>query len=308
MIYLLYGTLDVLITDYIQKIISKYKIDDLNISKYNANDNLEDIIEDANTISLFGDKKLIIINNDNLFVGKKSVNTTNLENHIINSNPNTILIFIVNEEKLDTRRKLYKNIQTKGKIIEFNKITNINTYIKKIFDGYTITGDSINLLIKRVGSDLNHLKNEIEKIKVYKIDDKIISEKDIIDCTMEKVDINIFNFIDSIVKKNKSETIKIYKELLKIGEEPIKIIVLLGNQFRLMYQAKLFTNKGYSEDDIASLLQVKRYPVHLAIQKSYRYSKEILIDNLEHLADLDIKIKSGEIDKNLALELFLLRL
>lgn len=308
MIYLLYGTLDVLITDYIQKIISKYKIDDLNISKYNANDNLEDIIEDANTISLFGDKKLIIINNDNLFVGKKSVNTTNLENHIINSNPNTILIFIVNEEKLDTRRKLYKNIQTKGKIIEFNKITNINTYIKKIFDGYTITGDSINLLVKRVGSDLNHLKNEIEKIKVYKIDDKIISEKDIIDCTMEKVDINIFNFIDNIVKKNKSETIKIYKELLKIGEEPIKIIVLLGNQFRLMYQAKLLTNKGYSEDDIASLLQVKRYPVHLAIQKSYRYSKEILIDNLEQLADLDIKIKSGEIDKNLALELFLLRL
>lgn len=308
MIYLLYGTLDVLITDYIQKIISKYKIDDLNISKYNANDNLEDIIEDANTISLFGDKKLIIINNNNLFVGKKSVNTTNLENHIINSNPNTILIFIVNEEKLDTRRKLYKNIQTKGKIIEFNKITNINTYIKKIFDGYTITGDSINLLVKRVGSDLNHLKNEIEKIKVYKIDDKIISEKDIIDCTMEKVDINIFNFIDNIVKKNKSETIKIYKELLKIGEEPIKIIVLLGNQFRLMYQAKLFTNKGYSEDDIASLLQVKRYPVHLAIQKSYRYSKEILIDNLEQLADLDIKIKSGEIDKNLALELFLLRL
>lgn len=308
MIYLLYGTLDVLITDYIQKIISKYKINDLNISKYTANDNLENIIEDANTISLFGDKKLIIINNNNLFVGKKSINTTNLENHIMNNNPNTILIFIVNEEKLDTRRKLYKNIQAKGKIIEFNKITNINTYIKKLFDGYTITGDSINLLIKRVGSDLNHLKNEIEKIKVYKIEDKIISEKDIIDCTIEKIDINIFNFIDNIIKKNKSETIKIYKELLKIGEEPIKIIALLGNQFRLMYQAKLLTNKGYSEDDIASLLQVKRYPVHLAIQKSYRYSKEILIDNLEQLAGLDIKIKSGEIDKSLALELFLLRL
>ena len=60
-----------------------------------------------------------------------------------------------------------------------------------------------------------------------------------------------------------------YKELLKIGEEPIKIIVLLANQFRLMYQSKLLTSKGYSEDDIASLLHVKRYPVHLAIQKSY---------------------------------------
>ena len=38
MIYLLYGTLDVLITDYINKIIAKYKINDLNISKYNVID------------------------------------------------------------------------------------------------------------------------------------------------------------------------------------------------------------------------------------------------------------------------------
>ena len=308
MIYLLYGTLEALITDYINKIITKHKINDLNISKYNINDNLTDIIEDANTLSLFDDKKLIIINNNALFVGKKSVDTIALEKYIINSNPNTILIFVVNEEKLDTRRKLYKKIKEKGEVFEFNKLPNINTYVKDLFSGYTITNDSINLLIKRVGNDLNRLKQEIEKIKIYKINDKLITDSDIIDCTVEKIDINIFNFIDNIIRKNKSETIKTYKELLKIGEEPIKIIVLLANQFRLMYQSKLLTSKGYSEDDIASLLHVKRYPVHLAIQKSYHYNKEVLIDNLEQLADLDIKIKSGEIDKNLALELFLLRL
>ena len=308
MIYLLYGTLEALITDYISKIITKHKINDLNISKYNINDNLTDIIEDANTLSLFDDKKLIIINNNALFIGKKSIDTTNLEKYIINSNPNTILIFVVCEEKLDTRRKLYKTIKERGGIFEFNKLPNINTYVKDLFSGYTITNDSINLLIKRVGNDLNRLKQEIEKIKIYKINDKLITDSDIIDCTVEKIDINIFNFIDNIIRKNKSEIIKTYKELLKIGEEPIKIIVLLANQFRLMYQSKLLTSKGYSEDDIASLLHVKRYPVHLAIQKSYHYNKEVLIDNLEQLADLDIKIKSGEIDKNLALELFLLRL
>ena len=258
MIYLLYGNLEALITDYISKIITKHKINDLNISKYNINDNLTDIIEDANTLSLFDDKKLIIINNNALFVGKKSVDTIALEKYIINSNPNTILIFVVNEEKLDTRRKLYKKIKEKGEVFEFNKLPNINTYVKDLFSGYTITNDSINLLIKRVGNDLNRLKQEIEKIKIYKINDKLITDSDIIDCTVEKIDINIFNFIDNIIRKNKSETIKTYKELLKIGEEPIKIIVLLANQFRLMYQSKLLTSKGYSEDDIASLLHVKR--------------------------------------------------
>ena len=143
---------------------------------------------------------------------------------------------------------------------------------------------------------------------IYKINDKIITDKDIIDCTTQKIDLNIFTFIDNIINKNKKESIKTYKEMIKIGEEPIKIIVMLANQFRLMYQVKVLRKKGYNEDDMANILQVKKYPVHLAIQKSLKYSDEILLKYLEDLADLDIKIKSGEIDKNLALELFLIRI
>ena len=308
MIYLLYGTLDALITDYISKIIKSNKLDDINISKYNEDDLVSNIIEDARTISLFDDKKLIIVENELLFSSKKTFDTTELEQYVSNYNPNTILIFVVKSDTLDTRRKLYKLIKEKGKIEQFSKITNINTYVKNLFDGYNINYNAINLFIKRVGNDLNSLSNEAEKIKIYKINDKIITDKDIIDCTHERIDINIFKFIDNIINKNKKESITTYKEMLKVGEEPIKIIVMLANQFRLMYQVKVLVSKGYTEDDIASLLNSKKYPVHLAIQKGYRYSSDILLKHLEELADLDIKIKSGDIDKNLALELFLLRI
>ena len=308
MIYLLFGTLDALITDYINKIIKKENIDDINISKYNEDDLISNIIKDASTISLFDDKKLIIVNNELLFSSKKSIDTTELEKYIENYNPNTILIFVVNRDTVDSRRKLYKIIKEKGKIEEFNKITNINSYVKKLFEGYNISYNTINLFIKRVGNDLNSLSNEAEKIKIYKIDDKIITDNDIINCTHEKIDINIFKFIDNIIKKNKKESITTYKEMLKVGEEPIKIIVMLAKQFRLMYQAKILTSKGYTEDDIANLLHLKKYPVHLAIQKGYRYTSDTLLKHIEELADLDIKIKSDKIDKNLALELFLLRI
>ena len=308
MIYLLYGTLDALINDYINKIIKKENIADINISKYNEDDLIANIIEDASTISLFDDKKVIIINNELLFSSKKSIDTTELEKYIENYNPNTILIFTVFSDTVDSRRKLYKLIKEKGKIEEFNKITNINSYVRKLFNGYNISYNTINLFIKRVGNDLNSLSNEAEKIKIYKINDKIITDNDIINCTHEKIDINIFKFIDNIINKNKKESITTYKEMLKVGEEPIKIIVMLANQFRLMYQAKILTSKGYTEEDIANLLHSKKYPVHLAIQKGYRYTSDVLLKHLEELADLDIKIKSGEIDKNLALELFLLRI
>ena len=151
MIYLLYGTLDALITDYINKIIKKETIDDINISKYNSDDLVSNIIEDASTISLFDDKKLIIVENELLFSSKKTIDTTELENYVSNFNPNTILIFVVKSDTVDTRRKLYKLIKEKGKIEEFSKITNINTYVKNLFNGYSINYNTINLFIKRVG-------------------------------------------------------------------------------------------------------------------------------------------------------------
>ena len=307
MIYLLYGTIDTLINDYINRIIKKESIEDINISKYSSLDLVNNIIEDASTISLFATKKLIIVENDLLFTGKKTEDTTELEKYIENYNPDTILIFVVYNDTVDSRRKLYKAIKNNGKIEEFNKITNINSYIKKLFEGYNISSATIDLLIRRVGTDLNYLQNEAEKLKTYKISDRIITDKDIIDCTLKKIDINIFKFIDNIINKNKKDSIITYNEMLKVGEEPIKIIVMLANQFRLMYQVKSLASKGHNEDEIANILNVKKYPVHLALQKGYRYSSSVLLEYLEQLADLDIKIKSGEIDKNLALELFLLR-
>ena len=38
------------------------------------------------------------------------------------------------------------------------------------------------------------------------------------------------------------------------------------------------------------------------------YNEKIILDNLEKLANLDYDIKSGNIDKNIGLELFLLNL
>lgn len=307
MIYLLYGVKN-LIDTYINKIKEKEKIEDINISKYSFEDTLDSIIEDANTMSMFSSKKIIIVENDLIFSSKKNIDTSNIEKYIKNYNPNTILIFVIYTDTVDSRKKIYKLINEYGKIEQLTNVKNINEYVKKLFQGYQISNNTINLFINRVGNNLDRLYQEANKIMIYKINDKLITDNDILECTREKIDINIFSFIDSIVNKDKYNSLKSYKEMIRIGEEPIKIIVMLSNQFRLMYQTKMLRKKGYNEDDISSILNVKKYPVHLAIQKSMKYTDSILLKYLEELADLDIKIKSGEIDKNFALELFLIKL
>lgn len=75
-----------------------------------------------------------------------------------------------------------------------------------------------------------------------------------------------------------------------------------------MYQASKLAKKGYTEDQISEILNMHKYPVHLAILSGYKYNPQILLKYLNDLANLDIGIKTGEKDKELALELFILSL
>ena len=308
--YLLYGKERFLIDKELKNIINKSGIEDINISKYDLEINtLKEIIDDANTISLFSNNKLIIVDNAFIFsrTNKKIDNIEILEEYLKNKG-DTIIIFINNNESIDNVKKIVKSIKNNGIIKEFNPSKNITSGVILMFDNYKISTEAVNLLINRVGNNLESIYQEVEKLKIYKIDDKIITIKDIEDLTIENTDIDIFKFIDDIINKNKQRSIKTYKELLKLNEEPIKIIALLSSKFRLMYQASILAKKGYTEENISDMLKVHKYPVHLAIISGYKYNPKILLKYLNELADLDIGIKTGVKDKELSLELFILGL
>ncbi len=310
--YLLYGQEQFLIDKEVKNIISKSNIEEINISKYDLEFNtIKEILEDANTISLFDNNKLIIVENAFIFSrtsSKKIDDIDLLEEYLKNSNQNTIIIFIDNQEKIDNVKKIVKLIHSNGIIKEFNKEKYITKTVKTMFDDYKINNSDIEYFIKRVGNNLEIIYQEIEKLKIYKIDDKKITREDIDNICIEFIDVDIFKFVDDIINKNKKNAIKTYKELLKINEEPIKIIALIASKFRLMYQASTLTRKGYTEENISEILGVHKYPVHLAITTGYKYNPKVLLNYLDLLADLDIGIKTGTKDKELALELFILSL
>ena len=306
MVYLLYGTKDFEIEEEIKK-LSK-DIDEMNISKYDLNNDMLSLaLEDAKTISLFGDKKLVIVDNAIMFTGSTSKDSELIEEYLNHINENTTLVLIVHNDKLDTRKKITKLIKKVGKVQEFNDELDTTSLVRRLFKDYNIDYKTIQLFIDRVGNNPLIIQNEINKIKIYKDNDKNITEEDILNLTAKLIEIDIFKLIDYIVRKNKEKALELYYEMLKMNEEPIKIVVILANQFRIMYQSKELLKKGYSEKDIANTLKIHPYRVKLAIQNSRNYTSDILLKNLNALADIDIGIKTGTINKDLALELFILK-
>lgn len=302
MIYLLYGQEKYLIDIEIKKITKKNNIEDIGIIKYDLDvDFFKEVIDDCLTMSLFNDQKIIIVNNP--FNNLTKEDEELFFKYINEPNPDTILILTC--EKLDERKKLTKELKKKVTTKVFNN-TNFNESVKTMFENFKVDSNTIDLLIKRVGQDLNLLYNEIEKIKLFKDDDKVITKEDIIALTHKNIDLDVFKLIENIVSKNKENSLELYNELLKNNSEPIAIITMLANQFRIMYQAKELIKKGYTEKDIATKINIHPYRVKLALQNSRSYDSKILLEYIEALANLDIDIKSGNVSKNLGLELFIL--
>ena len=312
MVYVLYGKISYLIQKQIKNIINENKIDDINVVKYDLEqDTLSKIINEANSVSLFSEKKIILVHNSYIFTGttKRIIdqNTTELEDYLNNINEDTILIFIVNSEKLDERKKITKLAKKNGYIKEYNDVDTVSI-VKDLFDDYIITTDLIKYLIERVGDNIPLLSNEISKIKTYKNNDKNITKEDITNLCTKNLEVNNFKLIDYIIQKDKKNSLDLYYERLKLNEEPIAIIVALANQIRIMYQVKELYLNGYTENKIASILNIHPYRVKLAANNSKKYDKDLLLKYLYDLSSLDIKIKTGEIAKELALELFILNL
>ena len=298
-LYLFYGNNKSIINDKINNIINKYNIVDNNIIKYDLEDNLDNIIEEASMISLFGDTKLIIINT----TFKEEIDIEKLDDYLKNYNSNSYLVFLASD-KVDTRRKLYKLMTKYGTIEEVNNDDNyIRSYIKEYIKDYKI---DINYFLSKVSDNLDNIKNELDKLMLYKIEDKNITNKDIDDLVIPNIEEDIFALTDSVINKNIDKSITLYNKFMDKNYEPIYIIGLLGNQFILLYQVKKLYNMGKSNNDISSILGVHPYRVKLAIQNSYYYTESDLIKYIYKLGNLDKDIKTGNIDKTLGLELFLI--
>lgn len=312
-IYLIYGDENYLIKREISKIISSLSINEDNIIRYDLSlVNVSQAIEDACIISMFDNNKVIICDECNFLTGesKKELNhdIDLLIKYVNNPSENSYMIFVVKNSKLDERKKVVKELKKCCKVIVCNKLDshNLNNYVYNYFkdNGYNVDMACVREIVNKVKYDLGNIINECDKLMLYKGDDKNITTFDVSNVVRDNIEDNIFELTNAILDKDRRKSMKIYKDLILIGEEPIKLLVMISNQFRLILQVKLMSKNGYKEKDMASIINEHPYRVKLAL--SSNYSEKELIDNIKKLYKLDYDIKSGNIDKNFGLELYLL--
>ena len=319
-IYLVYGTEAYLINETKQLLIEHVLQEDemdFNFSQFDLEEiPVETALEDVETLPFIGERRLVFMQNPFFLTAEKSKskvehNVKRLEAYLSDPVPYSIVVLTAPYEKLDERKKITKELKRKAVLVEAKKLGDreLKVWINERVAEYHVQIDdqATELLLELAGTNLMMLTNELDKMALYVGDDKRITIEVVEKLVAKSLEQNIFTLVDSVLQRKMESAMTILHDLLRQNEEPIKILSVMAGQVRLMYQVKELSRQGYSQQKIAGQLRVHPYRVKLALEKTSKFQERELLSIIDDLAEADYKMKTGQADKAITLELLLLK-
>lgn len=291
MVYTLVGN-----KDYVLEEIDKIVGESSNVISYDLDEcSIKDAIIDLDTVSLFGKKIVKVFGLD------KIDDSDFLIKYFDNALDNVLIL--VSYKELDNRKKLTKVLKEKTEYKEIFSY-DFNGYVKERLDGFKMDFMTINLLVSYCDGDIKRLFNELEKLKLYKFNEKVITLDDVNRIVRKGYDSTIFNLIDEINSGNKEKIYSIYRELLMENETEEKILYTIANHYRLLYKVKI-KSMSMSDSEMIRIYRLHPYRLTKLKEQCRLVSREKILFMLKGLSDVDINVKSGKMDISTGMFLFL---
>lgn len=252
------------------------------------------------TSGMFSVKKLAIL--ENIFA---SIQVRNLEKlikdlEIADSQDNFLVIFDGELDALkEDKKKLFTLLNKKPNIVqEFSFFKNysqakpwlrsecVKLGIKEIDE------KALEALFSNFNKDHWRLIKELEKLSLYKLSGKITKDDVALICAPEE-NPNIFFILDGFFEQDKKKMAFYFKQAMQADIDPALVFNMLVNQIRALVY--IFLNQSQE-------IELHPYVVRKIKAQTWRFKKEKVLALYDLLANLDLGVKTGKIDYEMALE------
>ena len=307
-IYLLYGEEGYLKRQYRDRFIKAMlpEGDTMNYAHYEGkNINVREVIDLAETLPFFAQRRLIVFEDTGFF---KSAGAE-LADYIKDMPETTYFIFVENE--VDKRSKLYKAVKAKGHIVELT--TQDEGTLKRWIQGIVrrekkqISDSVILYFLNKVGTDMENIQRELEKVFCYALDRQEITREDIDAVCVTQITNHIFDMVNAVADKNQRRALDLYYDLLALKEPPMRILFLMIRQYRILFQVKGLSGQGYGKKEIASKAGLHPFAAGKYMDQAKKFRVSELRAVMEDGADIEQRVKTGLLTDNLAVELFIVK-
>lgn len=306
-VYFIYGDDEYAIQKQINTIVAKIDASYDEIKLDMDDNNIGDLIEELRTIPFLSEKKVIYVTNISN-IDDKSDYYEDFLNAINTFNDTNIAIFLA-DSKLKTDSTIYKDLKKYAICYAFtNNGTSLDELLAEILkdNDFQMAKDAKDELLARV-DNAKALISELDKLLMYKYDDKQITKNDVALLVSKNLDLNVFDLVTAVIEKNKKKAIEIYNDLQVANVSATYLLGLLLSKFQEIFDVKVLIQGGYSQDLIASIFKVKSGRAYYMIKNANMLNMKLVKQKLEELTKLEYDIKSGRQEQTLGLELFILK-
>ena len=313
-LYLFTGSEEPVIRTRINRLIDELSKTPSDVIKYDMDlTSFKKVISEAVTIPFLQEQKILILRNPKFL---QTTNVTNdlkeFNNYLQKPNPTSIIIIDATNININPESLIYKTLIKKASIIDIKRLEDIEfggMIVRKLsLNGVTIRDDALKLLLTYLNHDLIRADNEIEKLSLYAGNGGVITSNDVELLVNKDLEDDIFNLAKAIVTKNRTTILKIYNELALNTNDTLGLLGMISKAFiELLITSKLLL-AGFNNQDIATICNISKGRAYYLVKDAKAFKIEELNRYIENLADLDYKIKTGQISKNIGLELLLLKL
>ncbi|MDO8559263.1 MAG: DNA polymerase III subunit delta [bacterium] len=296
MIIFLYGEDTYRSRQKLREIIEHYKKiheSGLNL-RFFAGENLnyQEFENEFKQFSMFQEKKLLILRN--VFQSQEFKDSF-LENGQKLIDSKDIVVFH-EDGGVSPKDPLFEFLTENAKTQAFQPLDGekLRSWVKNEFEARKteIQPEAVYRLVNFTGNDLWQLSNEVQKLASFS--KKPIELRDVNLLVRPQIGTDIFKTIEALASRNKKEAISLIHDHLEKGDNPLYLLSMISFQFRnLLIMKKTGRLAGHP----------------YFVRKTRALADSFTLGEMEKIYrkifEADLKIKTGQIDQQLALDLLI---
>jgi len=223
--------------------------------------------------------------------------------------PSTVMIFIADE--LDKRKKATRALLDHCVVVDFSPLKDgeAKAWVKTRLKELKVSADEpvINELIRLVGTNVQTLFNEVDKLASAAVDTGRITLGMVDDLIGRSRELSNFELADHLVARNRQRALETLHRLLDDGAEPVMLVGLIASNYRRLALGKQLLARGSREDVFRNipLPPFKRDAFLATLQKS---DAAKITRGIQLIADVDLAIKTSQATPRLQLEMLVCEL
>ncbi|ABY35628.1 MAG: DNA polymerase III subunit delta [Chloroflexus sp.] len=309
MIYLFYGPNELARSEAVAELRAGLpaEVADLNVSVLDGRKlTIEQLVAACEAHPFLAERRLVIVY-DALKHSKAGKGREELRSYCERV-PATCDLVFVEQEEVDRRHLLFTYLSKHGVVREFPLLQGaellrwIEQRAKMLHA--TIESAAAQRLVELAGNDSRLLANELAKLASYvgrngKIDLRAVDR-----LVTDQQEQNLFAFLDELSSRRLGPALRGARALVEDGQAPPYVLFMLARQIRILLQVRQLLSQRRRADEIAAELNLKPFVARKATEQARNFSLPELIHAHDRLLELDHAIKTGRIQAETALELF----